>query len=296
MGRLQKKCFFASACLHGLLLGVLVFGSGFFAGRKLNSAPVLEFIPADALLTDGATTGGGSPHVTTQPAAGSPAQPAPPVAKAEPPKAKASAPEPEPVKPLRPDAFTLPKDTKTTKKKSDTTEKTSAKHETTRDLSLNKKVTRTPSKQTTTKSTDSGKQPSDAASDLARRAAESVGVLSRSLSGGVGVEVPGPGGAAFVNYRDFVASAYQQKYKQAVTAAGDIARGDTSVDVAITIARDGRVVAREITRRSGNTALDRLVQRVLDSVTEIAPFPTGAKDERRTFNLTFELKADRLAG
>lgn len=290
MERLHKKCFVASACLHGLLLGVAVIGSGFLAGRKPDTVRVLEFIPANAVLTDGATSGGGNPHVTTPPAAGSPAAPPPPVA-------KAAVPEPEPPKPARSaESFSLPKETTTAKKKSEATEKNIAKQETKRDLGLNKKVTRTPSKQTTTKSTSTNSQRNDAQREMAKRVGETLGVLTGGLSGGVGVEVPGPGGAAYVNYRDVVATIYQQRYKQAVAAAGDIARGDTSADVAITIARDGRVVGREITRRSGNAALDRLVQRVLDAVTEIAPFPAGAKDERRTFNLTFELKADRIAG
>ncbi|HEY6168564.1 MAG TPA: TonB family protein [Verrucomicrobiae bacterium] len=289
MGRLQKKCFVASACLHGLLLGVLIFGSGFFSGRKIISAPVLEFIPANAILTDGATSGGGNPNVTTPPAAGSPAPPAPAVAKAEPPKSKAREPEPEPPKPARsPDSFSLPKDTKSSKK--------TAKTETKRELGLDKKITRTPPKQTATKSTDSGSKQSDTARELAKRVGESIGVLSHGLSKGVGVEVPGPGGMAFVNYRDVILSAYKRRFDRELESVGANLRPGVSVDVLITITRDGQVVEKSITRASGVRALDDAVRRVIDGVREIAPFPAEAKDARRTFNVTFEPRVDRLTG
>jgi hypothetical protein len=41
--------------------------------------------------------------------------------------------------------------------------------------------------------------------------------------------------------------------------------------------------------------VDKSVQRTLDRVTFIAPFPEGAKDKQRTYTINFNLKAKRLA-
>jgi len=60
--------------------------------------------------------------------------------------------------------------------------------------------------------------------------------------------------------------------------------------------RDGTVISGKVVNSSGNAALNKLVKRVLDAVTFIAPFPEGAKDSQRTFNIIFDLKPTKAIG
>ena len=63
-----------------------------------------------------------------------------------------------------------------------------------------------------------------------------------------------------------------------------------------TIANNGRVISARIIERSGDGGVDRSVQKTLDRVTEIAPFPDGSTDRERTYIINFNLKAKRLLG
>jgi len=66
--------------------------------------------------------------------------------------------------------------------------------------------------------------------------------------------------------------------------------------VTVTIASDGTVVAKRITKRSGDAAVDASVQRMLDHVTTVQrPFPEGAKDKERTYIIPFNMKTNRGA-
>jgi len=307
MNRTQKKCIVASACFHGLLLCVAVFGSGFFSGRTEETVTLLTFIPADATITDGPTRGGGNPNVTTPPAAAAPAAPAPAPPKASAPQVKQREPDPvpEPPKTTRsPEAWSLPKDARTPKKKAAelASENSKTKELTKRELGMNKVVTRD-SKKAATGKTSTERTAADQRKADERAAQERAAAVGRALSGistgtskGVGVEIPGPGGAAFVNYRDFILSAYKRRFDRELESVGAGLRSGITVDVSITITRDGRVVEKSITRPSGIRVLDDAVRRVIEGVHEIAPFPAEAKDARRTFNLTFEPRVDRLSG
>jgi TonB family protein len=76
------------------------------------------------------------------------------------------------------------------------------------------------------------------------------------------------------------------------TAAND----EANVKVSVTIARDGQVIEAHIVERSGDFSLDASVQRTLDRVRDIAPFPDDAKDQERTYIINFNLKAKRGLG
>ncbi|MBI3880479.1 MAG: TonB family protein [Verrucomicrobia bacterium] len=289
---LQKKCFLASGVLHALLLGVALLASGFFSGRKTVSLPVITMLPPNAVLTDDKTTGGGSPTVATPPAVAqvTPAAPAAqPTREPEPPKPAPATPEKSfPLKPTTP------------KKSADTAKAPTPEKK--YDLKSPAKGTATPKK--TAPRRPATTDDSSAAADAAARAdakARRDGIaaiasrIGKEFSSHTSIDIPGPGGRAFMNYGQLVQSRYQVYYNQLLTTAKDIARGDTEVDVAVTITRDGRVVKGAVLKPSGNRDLDRLIRRVLDDIKEFPPFPEGATDERRTFNLTFELKA-KLAG
>jgi TonB family protein len=66
--------------------------------------------------------------------------------------------------------------------------------------------------------------------------------------------------------------------------------------VRVVIHRSGRIISASIEQRSGNAALDRSVQRALDKVRMIKPFPEGSLDQQRTFNIKFVPKFKRSIG
>ena len=76
----------------------------------------------------------------------------------------------------------------------------------------------------------------------------------------------------------------------------DLMDESSTAKVSVTIAKSGHVISARIERRSGNSPLDRSVQRALDKVRFVAPFPAGALEEQRTFLINFNLKAKRLLG
>jgi len=74
---------------------------------------------------------------------------------------------------------------------------------------------------------------------------------------------------------------------------------DTASDAAIAYATvviesDGTVLSARIIKPSGDASVDKSVQRTLEHVTFIRPFPEGAKDKQRTYKIKFDLKARRL--
>jgi len=292
MSRLQKKCFLASAALHTLLIVVLFVGSAFFVSKEKNlAAPPLTFIPNNIL--DSALSGGGNPH-------GSPPPPAP--AKVETPQPKIETPVPPKVEPAKP-APEPPRKIETPVKKIGTTKarevdpppvsKTADKRP---KIDLSKPVTR---------KTDTGKQndPAEATNSQREKAAaaraalasgikSSLNSLKNNLSSPISIEPLGPGGAAFANYGQIVVSIYEAAW----IIPNDVSDDNSAVMVSVTIARDGRVITARVTQRSGKTAVDKSVQQTLEKVRFIAPFPAGATDAERTFEINFNLKAKRLLG
>ena len=65
------------------------------------------------------------------------------------------------------------------------------------------------------------------------------------------------------------------------------------VKVTVTIASDGTVISARIITPSGDAGVDASVQRTLDRVTFIAPFPEGATEKERTYTINFNLQAKR---
>ena len=85
---------------------------------------------------------------------------------------------------------------------------------------------------------------------------------------------------------------YFNNWQQPADAASD----EAVVKVSVTVARDGTVMSASITKSSGDTAVDRSVERLLKEVTHIAPFPSGSKEAQRTYPLSFSLKAKHSLG
>jgi colicin import membrane protein len=322
MNHLQKKCLVASAGFHSLLIGVLVFGAAFFVPSKPDAPSVKIKVFRDSDVSEAPTTGGTpnarpapipiapptlnpvtaparqveptkppETHFTEEPAAIN--QPKPPKTKAKPPvKPKHETPEP-------PDDPEPEVTTRTTPK---------SEHQIVIDKGSLKPVSRrnTHSKPTTKPAATEDHSEDDAAAAeqeaqdrYARQAraaalsrAAEIGRLARNLNGdpskSTEVGVTGPGGpdAANTNYRDIVETIYRGAWSRPASTTDK----DAKVDVSVTIARDGRVIARRIVKRSGNADMDRSIERALDSVRFIQEFTANMKGPDRTFTITFDLK------
>ena len=104
--------------------------------------------------------------------------------------------------------------------------------------------------------------------------------------------MPGDSSAAYANYASVVKSIYEQAWMPPDDAAND----DANTKVSVTIASDGTVITARIIGASGDSGVDATIQRTLDRVTFIAPFPDGAKEKERTYIINFNLKAKRMLG
>jgi TonB family protein len=291
MNRLQKKCFIAAAGFHLLLLVILLIGPGFFAPREnTDDITILNYVPAN--LIDAKMNGGGNPKVTQPPAQATPTPPQP-----QPQPQPQQQPEPqeqktllqkilEPVTPKQPDI--VPNLEKTTIKVSNDAPAKPAKPGISVDLTPVKRSASS-GKKSGAKS-DSSSQPTTSSSTISGSSIASR--LRGQLSGSTEVSIPGPGGAAYANYADAVASIYYQAWILPDEATDD----NSAVRVKITITRDGSVTAARITKPSGSAALNRSVQQTLNRVQSVAPFPDGAKDDERTFLFEFQPKFRKQIG
>jgi TonB family protein len=262
MNRLQKKCVIGTAGVHLLLLVILFVGPAFFYSRpKADDMQVLDVIPAnliDAAFNSGvanATPPPPAPVVTPpQP------QPAPPAPKpvATPPsfmQALEKVFKPEPVKPA-------------------------PNLEPPRKIQISTQlVART--------------APESSANAAARAQAirSALRNLKKNFTPGTVVDMPGSGsGAAYASYRDAIATIYYDAWTPPANADND----EANTKVSVTIASDGTVISARIVTPSGDKHVDDSIQRTLDRVTFIAPFPQGAVEKERTYIINFNLKAKRM--
>jgi TonB family protein len=315
MNRLQKKCFVVSASLHGFLLVALVFGTAFLRSEKkmIDIGPVIDIV--NAIPTDRMVNSGGNPNGNPNPPAPAPPpkvtpQPLPPQPKPEPepPQPKPKPPEPKVVK--KPDPVPdVPK--------------IKAELPVQKPKKVEKKplVKETPpvSKPISTKVVVRTNDPVRMAQALAQKAAREkaereyarkvaqynaerarvisqvggiVGGVGKSLTHSTVVAPLGPGSLAFANYGAIVRDIYDRAWH----IGQDLTDDDSTAVARVTIRKDGTVEEAKLYRRSGNSLLDKSVQRALDTVRKVAPFPEGATDSERTFNIEFNLKTRKAVG
>ena len=105
--------------------------------------------------------------------------------------------------------------------------------------------------------------------------------LQTKLSGRTSVNVP-LGRYASANYESLI----RRKYMDATIHPGAIS-GDPVVRVRLVIARNGTILSARVTGKSGVASWDRSVQKALDRVKFIKPFPESMKGSQQTFNLNF---------
>ena len=109
--------------------------------------------------------------------------------------------------------------------------------------------------------------------------------LQTKLSGRTSVNVP-LGRYASANYESLI----RRKYMDATIHPGAIS-GDPVVKVRLVIARNGRILSARVTGKSGVVSWDRSVQKALDRVKFIKPFPESMKGSQQTFDLNFNSRS-----
>ena len=288
MNRLQKKCLIATAGFHLLLLVILLVGPGFFTAKpKMDDTQVLEVIPAnliDAAFSSGVKAAQPPPPTPIVKPPEPQPQPTPeppkPVVKPEPVKQ----PDPEPVKP--PDKLP-PDDLKPVVKPSTKPPEHIIKPD------LKPIVRKTPPKDTDNSAAEAeAKEQKRLRDQKAKAFLNAARSIKENSSSATTVEMPGTSSVSYANYASVVKSIYTQAW----TPPDDTASDDANVRVSVVIGRDGSVITSRVLTPSGDASVDRSVQRTLDRVTFIAPFPDGSKEKEKTFIINFNLKSKRMLG
>lgn len=321
---MQKKCLTASASLHGFLALLLVFGSAFFVAKeKPVSYPKLQFVPPK-IVESALAGGGGNPNIarTDDVQKGSPdapkqiinppaqtarpQQPTPPEpepepqpAKTEPKKTEKKVTEPKP-EPVAPNKKATPKPTETAKPKiTDKPAPTKPRI----DLTELKPVIRNADDKRKTQAEEEARETARRQADavasanavrqrLAKQFGKAAGDLQRGFASGTKVDVGGPGGEAYASYGAYVQTAFEDAWQ----VIQDLNDDDTVATIRVRIARDGRVLDARFVGRASSAAMNKSVQRAMDAVKRLPPFPEFIRDSERSFTIEFNLKAKRLLG
>jgi TonB family protein len=298
MTRAEKKCLAFSVGLHSLLAVILIGSAAFETMPHQDNMTVLNMIPAR--LLDSAGSGGGNPNAAPPPPQMQPARPQPTPAQ---PVTQPKAAPPEPVKHVeqrqeRAEAKPVERALPDTKAELPSPKPPRKEHEV--------KVDYTPYN---AKKLERSKPKVDENSDSAAAAAASAAAARRDrairqalqlLQSGLEVkasqrtivDVKGEGGEAFANYGDAVRSIYDSKW----IAPDNVANKLAEAKVKIVVQSDGTILSAEIVDASGESAVDKSVERALRAVTSLPKFPEGTHDQQRTFLIRFNLEAKEGSG
>jgi len=274
MNRLQKKCVIGTAGVHLLLAVILVVGPAFFYSKpKADDLQVLDVIPAN--LIDAAFNSGVANAAPPPPAPVAPPQPPPPTPVVTPPApAPQKVEKTEPVKPL--DKLS-PDNLKPVEKTSKTEP---------RKIQISTQLVRRPAPKNSP-TTDNSQQQQR----LAQASQSALRNLKSNLTPGTTIDMPGNSSVAYANYAAVVKSVYEQAW----ILPNDVS-DDANTKASVTIANDGTVISARIITPSGDAGLDASVQRTLERVKSIAPFPEGATEKERTYIINFNPQVKRLLG
>ena len=253
MGRLKRSCVVGSVVFHVLILAMLVLGPMLLAKRD-ETVRVIDLVPSDVI------------DKLLAPAAPVAPPPAPAPPKPEPKKIQ---PKPKP-KPI------LPKPKIITPKPKPKPKIITPKPKPKIKVNLNSNV-----RKPDARNTKAQKQAAKQREALNR----SLNKLDTKLSDRTAVNVP-LGRYASANYESLI----RRKYMDATIHPGAIS-GDPVVKVRLVIARNGRVISARVTSQAGLASWDRAVQKALDRVKFIKPFPESMKGSQQTFNLNFNSRS-----
>ncbi len=268
MNRLQKKCVIATAGIHLLLLTILVVGPAFFNPQpKASDTQVLDVIPAN--LIDAAFSSGvrGATPPAPAPVVVPPPQPVPPTPVVQP---TPPPPAPKPVVPPPTLSQRLENLFKAEPVKPAPEKPEPKPHQ----IQVNTQLVSRPAPKPSA-TTDNSQRDTRAISAAIRN-------LQKNLSPGTTIDMPGDSTVAYANYASVVKSIYDRAW----TLPDTIAK-DENTTVSVTIASDGTVISARILTPSGDAPVDASVQRALDRVKSIAPFPEGTTDKQRTYTIIF---------
>ena len=270
MTRLLKKCFFLSVGLHVLLVAVLILGAAFLVTQPEKVPAVLSMIAPSELenLLNPPVPAQTKPNIN-QPSAVRHTQVTPPR---------------PPVKPIvQPPRVTPPKPKPTPRPKNPTPKKPKPKTKSTAKTPSQIRVNIGNPKNHTNKTRPTPSRPVNPAVS-SKEVSNALKGLN-NLSAKINVQVSGSNRAAFATYAQHVVAVYRRAWQPLIPK--NLARTRIA-EVSVTIDRSGRVIRASITRRTGDAALDKSVQRALDKVRSVGKsFPSGSRDARRTFILDF---------
>ena len=319
MNSIQNRCLATSVVAHASVVGVLLLSS-YIAGRQPAEPPALPPIELVSLegvkITDGQGAGGGTPTPPTP-------SPTPPRNQSPPTPAPTPAPQPRPQQPeVRVTPMpTRPVDRTPKPDKPEKPEKVEAgikvsssvikAQDVDKTLKGGAESTRSTGKRVVNVAT-APKGPTaeeiaaaNEAADRAAREAHDRAVkaaadqwqkevrglrtkLEAGLSGQTEISVPGPGGGGevWIGYGTYLKSFYEARWRRPSSLPVPVAY----VGVAITVARDGRLVRFELLEKSGIKALDDSVLEVIQRYRTLERLPAGSTDPERTFRIKFRLE------
>lgn len=266
MGRLKRSCVVGSVVFHALTLALLVLAPVLLA-KRVEKVQVIDLIPSeivDQIMAPPAPVAPPSPP-TPAPTKPTPPKPTLPKPKPKPPDPIPPKPKPKPVEVVKPKP--KPKPVKPKIK-----------------VNLNSTM-RQPDTQKVKAQQASAERARQAEAKRQAALKQSLNNLDSKLSGRTSVNVP-QGRYAAANYESLI----RRKYVDATIHPGTIS-GDPVVKVQLVIARNGNVISARIIGESGLASWDRAVQKALDRVKRIAPFPAGMSGAKKTFNLNFNSRS-----
>ena len=258
MGKLKRSFVAGSFVLHAVIIALLVLGPVLLAKRE-EKVQVIDLIPSeivDQILT---------PKVAITPPAPTQTKPKPKPAPPKPKPVKITKPKPKPTPPK-------PKPVKITKPKPK--------------IKVNLKPTvRRPDSSRVKAQQEAAERARKADAQRQQSLNKSLNRLSSNLSGSTAVKAP-LGRLASANYESLI----RRKYMDATFHPGAIS-GDPVAKVRIVIARGGNVLSARILNSSGVVSWDRAVQKSLDRVKHIGPFPKAISGAQKTFTLNFNSRS-----
>ncbi|RZO54908.1 MAG: TonB C-terminal domain-containing protein [Limisphaerales bacterium] len=252
MGKLKRSCLAGSFVLHAMIIALLVLGPMLLAKRQ-EKIQVIDLIPSE--IVDQIL----SPKVSVTPPTTTKTKPTPP----KPKPVKITKPKPTPPKP-KPVKITKPKP----------------------QIKVNLKPTiRRPDSSKVKAQQEAAERARKAYAKRQETLNNSINRLSSNLSRSTAVNAP-LGRLAAANYESLI----RKKYMDATFHPGAINR-DPVVKVRLVIARSGNVLSAQIINNSGVTSWNRAVQKSLDRVKHIAPFPKSISGSKKTFTLNFNSRS-----
>jgi TonB family protein len=317
MNSIQNRCLATSVVAHASVVGVLLLSS-YLVGRQPAETPALPPIELVSLegvkITDGQGAGGGTPTPPAQSRRQTPPATPSQLRTAQPEVRVTSTPTKPADRPLKADKPEKPD-------KADKPEKAEAGIKVSSNVIKAQDVDKTV-KGGADSARSTGKRPVnvatapkgptaeeiEAANEAADRAAReahdravkaaadqwktTVGglrtKLEAGLSGQTEISVPGPGGGGevWIGYGTYLKSFYEARWRRPSSLPVPVAY----VGVAITVARDGRLVRFELLEKSGIKVLDDSVLEVIQRYRTLERLPAGSTDPERTFRIKFRLE------